>query len=331
MSKEKISIPEVALATIAKEDSALQLACSGELSLAEIDQEYLQFADAAADFDDIGANVPYIKADGKFGRFTEPGMESQEEKLAAPKVLEGIVLARKVTPHLRGPKNSLNKQYPVQCRNAGMNNLLDTDNWICRSSNKSDSSKAQLNSMLTPEQATEARRLNIGGATGRGCDGCPFAKGNWNATNEADRHGALCNFSESLIWLDSNLQEPKVLSVGSYGSLKALKEFFRSKFKRGSVTIPSFAYVVRLAWTEAKENGNTWFVLSPSIVGAVEKAMLKPLDQVRSAQMWLLERVAKAQAENIVESHEREDGLEDIPFCSPEESKAIEDAIGGLM
>lgn len=322
--------PEVKLATIGGADSAITLACTGELSLSECDQDYLEFADAAGDLDDIAQGVPYIKADAGLGRFTDPSQKTKNEKLEqAPKELTGIILARKVTPHLRGVKDSLNKSYPGQCARSGFVKLMDTEGWICRSSDKKESSRAILNNRLTPEQKSEALRLQIGGATGKGCDFCPFARGNWEAEKEEDRHGSLCQASESIIWLDSRIEEPKVLSVGSYKSLKALKEFYK-KLKRPGVTLPTFTYVVRLSWESVIEKGNEYYVLVPTILGAVEKSMLKGLDQVRRAQAWMLERVSNAVSEGIVEQHDHE-GLEDLQFVSAEENRAAEKAIGGLF
>lgn len=328
MSNLTKHIPTVALSEITTEESALSLACQGELSYADIDSEYAEYAEAAQDdLGDIQASVPYIKADASLGVFCEPGLD-KVEKMRQPNTLQGVILARKATPHLCGPLNSLNPDYKGRCQSAGFQSLLESEKWICRSSDGQDPNKAQLNSSLSPQQAAEARKIGIGGATGRGCASCPMAQ--W--VEYGGKKGRLCSESESLIWLDGSLSEPKVLSIGGgVAQAKPLRQFIASKFKRGGKVIPLFAYAVRLAWKHVKEPGKEFFELVPTVIGAIEKSMLPGLNAVRTAQMWLLERASVAQAESTDVHHD----VEDLPFAGPGEvpgnDSALESAVGGIM
>jgi hypothetical protein len=316
---------EVASADFGAPDSALRGVKAGQLSASDLDPSYFADEDEATDLHGIRNQVPRLTANSKHKVFCPP---NTDEAGTHPAVIEGVILARNEGNVLYVPNKAMGAKRLVLANKLGYQQLLDTkQSWICSNGNLVDPARAQLNPALSQEQRDAAIRLGIGGATKRGCAGCPCAT--WHKIDDGTKDGAnvrLCQSSESLVWLDSQQPEPVVLQVGAATSVKVIKDFFARTFKRLGKPLSLFTYVLRLSFdTVTTEDGIKVGVLHPEVAYSLNPAEMANLREARKAVLPMLERVEMAE-----QIHEPE------PEAVPEPSAAVldqaaEDALAGMM
>ena len=310
---QSTKIEVVDVATVAQQDSCLQLACEGQLVVSDLDPAYFADDETASDLRGVATQVPRLSANGQAGCFCEPGTDKAELR-KCPDVIEGVILARREGAIHYVPQDAK----ADTAGQLGYSALLGAEKWICRNSNVAEPGKAILNPQLTQQQRQEAHALGIGGDTGKGCMGC--SAGCWR---QLDGHNLrMCSRSEALVWMDSKDPEPRVLQVGAGNSVATLKKWFASRFKRQNRPLNLFTYLVRFSWGSEKIDGKDVFVLSPSIIGALPAPMMDVLRQVRASCMWMLERASAAQA--------AEEPTPD-PVDLPEPAKGAEDVVGDMF
>lgn len=316
---------EVASADFGAPDSALRGVKAGLLSASDLDQQYFAEEDEVDDLHGIRNQVPRITANSHHKRFCPP---NTDEAGNHPAVIEGVILARNEGRVFYVPNKAMGPKKLLLANKLGYQPLLETkQSWICSNGNLVDPARAQLNPALSPEQRETAVRLGIGGATKRGCAGCPCAA--WHKIDDGTKDGAnvrLCQSSESLVWLDSQQPEPVVLQVGAATSVKVLGEFIAKTFKRLGKQLSLFTYVVRLSWDiVVNQDGIKVGVLHPEVVYAIDPKDMPNLREARKAVLPMLERVEMAE-----QIHEPE------PEAVPEPTAAVldqaaEDALAGMM
>ena len=283
------------------EQSALALARAGCLL-----PPGLSAADLAPPDEDDMVGIPdrhpIIRANAKFGTFPMPG----EEQRDAPKVREGIALAR-TDSRILFPPGKDNKPRYQQLKLLGLESPENGPKWVCTCSNLR-TGVAQLNPQLTPEQKAVAVAAKLGGATGKGCHECPL--GNRATAWHEDEKGKfqLCKEGINLLWLDSALGEPSVFQVIAGNSVKALREFFARHFKKGKTAISIYKFLIRLGFVTEKKNGDDFCVMAPSIVGVSSDEEMAVYRGLRADLVTMLDATVEAGVETFDAAH-----LEDEP------------------
>lgn len=313
----------LSLATIdASPTSALQTAFQGSL------QNKVAFAEEALcddpeneDLHGVEPAVARISADAKNGRFHEPGLEDLKLIDASPRELLGVMLARVESAVHFIPQDTTKALAAA----LGYGPLLTAEKTICRNENLVDLQAATLSPSLTPDQVEAARRIGIGGATGRGCAGC--AAGKYYAW--ADRNLRPCTKTESVIWLDSRIEEPVVLQISAQSSIMAFRQFLADHFRKGKKKAWLCSAVVRLTWESQVLKNNKVWVLVPEIVCALPGDKIKELLASRDLHSSMLERAARQMEEQGVVPESPP--VNDAPPPSDSDYESTQDALGGML
>lgn len=267
--------------------SALVGAFQGALAVPEVDPAALA-DDDDHDLQGITPAIPRINVNAQAGRFHEPGL-SKEDIDASPRVLEGIILARAESSIHFVPQEAKG----AHAKELGYGKLLEAEKWLCRNpSAGTEPHKAELNPSLTEEQHNAARGLKLGGATGRGCTGCPAAI----YRQFADKQVRLCSQAENLVWLDSKLEEPVVLQVSAAVSVSRLRRWMAETYRLGSKKLRLCAFVVRLRFQSEKMDGKDVWQLVAEVVKPVPADMLRGLVAYRELHTYMLERATRETA-----------------------------------
>jgi len=305
--------------------SALVMAGRAELCIEqELDSAF--FDDEPSDLDGLAQLVPRISANASKLKFIDPSL-TDEQKKDCPHTVVGIILARREGGFFHAFDHKNGAEKVDKAKRHGFTELLNTKGWICRNPNANDPTEARLNPALTKAQVEEAKRLGIGGATGRGCEGCAA---NWRKDKDdpEEKNFRLCTDTESLIWLDSKRSEAVVLQMSASTSIGFFRRWLTKTFKKGGKTLNLFTFLVKLTWgahpTDKKCERE---IVIPTELGPVRPDYIQHLKDLRKNSLWMFDQNSKAQA---VLPDPTADG-ELPPFCTPEESALAEAAVGGVF
>lgn len=278
MSNLELTIPN-------RPESALLCAMRGEL--AEEDDLGLDLdLGEHNDLDGILPDVTMVKVDGGSGVFAEKDADLRK----CPSELYGVILARQGAKVFFPPRDKV-LEY---AKSAGFSHLIADDlKWICRAANAARPGAAELNPQLTPAQREEATRLKLGGATGKGCVGCPA--NSWYDPGDGSSKIRLCKDSENLVWLDSQRDEPVVLTMVAASCVVSLHKYLKTCFSKGK-PLPLFRYLVKLSMKEVKSDKpgvKDWYELQVTNLQALDKPALVQLAGAYKANLHLLDRASK--------------------------------------
>lgn len=267
--------------------SALMAATRGELSGDDFDFDLGIDLGEHNDLDGVNPDVPMMRVDSGAGVF----LEGEQDPRQAPSELFGIILARQGSKVFFPPKERV-LQY---AETVGFKTLITDEKlkWICRCGNRSRPQEAELNPALTDAQREEAKRLGLGGATGRGCVGCPANA--WYDPQDGSKKMRLCKDGENLIWLDSQKEEPVVLGVIGATSVMEIEKYLKTCFSKGK-PVPLFRHLVKLGFTRQKSDKQgvkDWYSIQITNLQPLEKPVLLNVATAYKANLFLLERASK--------------------------------------
>lgn len=303
-------VPVQQLSIQGAESSSLLAAIRGELIADEVD-------DLGIDLEDhdnlagILPDVPMIKVDGSAGVF----LEKDQDPRTAPAELFGLILARQGSKVFFPPRDRV-LEY---AKSVEFKELLAEDlKWICRAANSARPGAAEINPALTLAQLEEAKRLKLGGATGAGCIGCPA--NSWYDPGDGQSKLRLCKDGENLVWLDSQKEEPVVLTVIAASSVVSLQKYLKTCFSKGK-PLPLFRSLVKLSFAKEKSDRpgvKDYFVFEVTNLQPLDKPTLQAVAGAYKANLYLLERASK-----------RVDSLDGHGFDAPAEPQTpAEDMTG---
>lgn len=268
-------------------ESALLAAIRGEL--AEDDTVFDFDLGDLGDHNDLEGILPdvtMVKVDGGAGVFSEKDQDPRK----APSELYGVILARQGAKVFFPPRDNV-LDY---ARGVGFHELITEDlKWICRCPNNARPTSAELNPALTQAQRDEAARLKLGGATGRGCVGCPA--NSWYDPGDGSSKIRLCKDSENLIWLDSEKDEPVVLTMVAASCVVSLHKYLKTCFSKGK-PLPLFRHLVKLNMVEVKSDRpgvKDWYELQVTNLQPLDRATMNQLAGAFKANLHLLDRASK--------------------------------------
>lgn len=260
---------ETALVPInAEQDSALALARTGTLLPPGLSEIHLAPEDED-DMDAIASRHPVIRANAKFGTYPLAGEDARE----APRTRIGVALARSDSRILfpaskDGNNRSRYQEFklaPADVNGAKVNGLADAEvKWLCACSN-TRSGGAVLNPQLSPAEKQAALEVGLGGATGKGCHGCPLGRKDTAWSEDDKGRFQLCKEGINFLWLDNIIGEPSVLQFISGTTIKLLREFLGKKFKKGGKSLSAYTYPIRFGMRSEKKDGNDFCVATADI------------------------------------------------------------------
>jgi hypothetical protein len=272
--------------------SALALALSGDPGEAfAFDTNAVCNQDDVDDYYGLDLPIPRINANAAMGRFHEAGLKDKQAIDDAPKELVGVILARlESNVHFMPQDKSL-------VTSLGYGTLLDVEKTICKNHNMKYPSQAKLSPGLSDAQMATAKAIGIGGATGRGCQGCVANK----FYSHGDRNVRPCTQTENIVWLDSNnLSEPVVLQISAGTSIVEWRKFLAETFRKGKQKFWLASAVLKLSWISREIKGNQVRVLTASVVHAVPPEGVLRLLAARDNNMHLLEKATRDMEEQGV-------------------------------
>ena len=290
-----------------EQDSALAQMLLGDMAgPIEIADAYFVDDDTADDYKGIVADVPRLRLNAKDGKFFS---SKDEEGAPGFKSLIGVMLCRDSNSVFFGFKRN-QKERVALCKDHNFNLLLDVEGgYICRGLT---GGKAELNPQLTAEQVAEAQRLRFGGATGQGCSHCPMSR--WIKTSDGNKR--LCSDSENVVWLDSQLGEPFVLSMIAGNTIQRLRKWISAAFQYRGRKMNLFAFAVKFEFDGSKDENDN-HLLKMSILGQLSNAQAQLMREVREAYRPMLERAALANAITGTAEDTRADAAGSGPSASP--------------
>lgn len=296
---------------IGKPESILASILAGVLSAGAVDDIYLADDDEADDMRGIRAATKRLNFNSNHGKFAPGGVRDKDVLDGDyPTEIVGVILAR-VEGHVLYGFDANYRERVLKFKSLGFRSLLDVPTWICSNRNMSHPLKAELNPALTPEQVDEAKKFGVGGATGRGCTGCPMAK--WHK-DELGADTRNCQGTEAYIWLGDDEPEPVVLSTSSSQSYTAMKRFLAEHGTVRGKPAKIYRFLIKIGTTSGK---NSKKVMHPEILGEVPPSVIPFLQEYRLQAKALLERMEIVPAE-----------AEAAPVS---EAEAAEAALGGLL
>lgn len=309
-------VPVQQLAIQGNESSSLLAAIRGELTAEEEMDLGLDLGEHN-DLEGILPDVPILKVDGGAGVF----LEREQDPRTAPAELFGLILARQGSKVFFPPRDRV-LEY---AKGVGFAHLLADDlKWVCRAANSARPQQAEINPALTEAQLEEAKRLKIGGATGAGCVGCPA--NSWYDPGDGQPKLRLCKDGEQLVWLDSQKEEPVVLSVIAASSVVNLQKYLKTCFSKGK-PLPLFRNLVKLSFSKEKSDRpgvKDYFAFQVTNLQPLDKPALQAVAGAYKANVYLLERASKRV--DSLDGH----GFDAAP--APEEVGNEEaDVLGGVL